>query len=126
MKKTLQSSIVSIYNGQLHNFSEISVIRSKQIIKFLKCLYNEGFIRGFCVEDSQIKVFLKYFNGNPVINVIEGVSTISNRIYISRRGLLKVVNKKETFIIMTVKGFTSSKKVFEKGFTGGEIICRIH
>ena len=88
MNKTLQDSIVRIANGHLHRFSEIYVLRSKLVIAFLKCLYKEGFIRGFVVEKHKIKVFLKYYGGKSSIQHISSVSTLSKRVYISKIELL--------------------------------------
>ena len=125
MKKSLQNVISSISNGQKHRFSEISVIKSFQIIKFLKCLYKEGFIRGFIIKDKTLVVYLKYYNGRPVIKSIDSVSKIGNRFYISNKKLLQLIHNKSCFILLTKKGFSSIRGVFSNKFIGGEIVCNI-
>ena len=94
MNKTLQDTIVRISNGQRHLFSEIYVLKSKLVISFLKCLYKEGFIRGFIIENRRIKVYLKYFKGKPSIFHISSVSKLSKRVYISKKELLNLLSKK--------------------------------
>lgn len=126
MNKTLQDSIVRIANGHLHRFSEIYVLRSKLVIAFLKCLYKEGFIRGFVVEKRKIKVFLKYYGGKSSIQHISSVSTLSKRVYISKIELLNLLSSKGLLIISTSKGLFTSRDVYQDNFIGGEILCKVY
>ena len=57
---------------------EVSIKKSTKIINILKVLQDEGFIRGFSIEEKTIKVFLKYLADKPVISKIEPIS-ISNK-----------------------------------------------
>ena len=126
MNKTLQDSIVRIANGHLHRFSEIYVLRSKLVIAFLKCLYKEGFIRGFVVEKRKIKVFLKYYGGKSSIQHTSSVSTLSKRVYISKIELLNLLSSKGLLIISTSKGLFTSRDVYQDNFIGGEILGKVY
>jgi small subunit ribosomal protein S8 len=126
MKQVLQDSISRISNGQRHGLVQVELIYSKLILSFLKCLYNEGFIRGFCLNKSSITLYLKYYNGIPSINHISSVSKLSKRVYISKKEVVNLMNKKELFILSTSQGITTTKNILNSDFQGGEVLCRIY
>ena len=123
MQKSIYDTIARISNGQRYRFSELNVVKSKIVISFLKFLYFEGFIRGFNLNNLSITVFLKYHNLKPSISYISSLSKPSKRVYLSKKEILVLSKKKEIFVILTSKGFFSSKNVFESNFEGGEIVC---
>ena len=76
-------------------------------IAFLDILWNEGFILGYKVSNSDstiLKIFFKYKNGNPVINSIKFVCKPSRNIYYSVSQLWKLDSKKSFVILTTSKG----------------------
>jgi len=123
MQKNIYDTIARISNGQCYRFSELNVVKSKLVISFLKLLYSEGFIRGFNLNSLSITVFLKYHNLKPSISYISSLSKPSKRIYLSKKEILVLSKKKEIFVILTSKGFFSSKNIFESSFEGGEVVC---
>ena len=125
MQNILNDSIVRIQNGQKLYFSEIELRSSKIVIDFLKFLYDEGFIRGFEKKQRNIKVYLKYCNGKPVISLIKTISTKNKRVYMTYSDILKVYSFKEIFVLLTPKGFCSNKDLLNTNNLGGEVICKI-
>lgn len=110
---------------------EVSIKKSTKIINILKVLQDEGFIRGFSIEEKTIKVFLKYLADKPVISKIEPISISNKNKFISIKNLiqLKEIAKKNNqglglFILSTSKGILSDYKSIEKN-VGGQIILRV-
>ena len=100
-----------IKNAQLIKKSVILHERKKICEKFLKVLWNEGFISGYAINQKnikQIKIFLKYKNNNkPVINSLKFVSKPSRRIYYSAKQIWKIESNKSFIIFSTNKGLKS-------------------
>lgn len=126
MKQVLQDSITRISNGQRHGLVKVELIYSKLVLSFLKCLYKEGFIRGFCLNKNSITLYLKYYKGVPSINHISSVSKLSKRVYLSKKEVINLMNKKELFILSTSQGITTNKNILNYDFQGGEVLCRVY
>lgn len=94
----------NIKNGQLARRSFIFQTRKNICESFLKILWNEGFILGYNIYLTEIKIFLKYRNDQPAINSIKLVSKPSKRIYYSLKQIWKIDSSKSFIIISTDKG----------------------
>jgi len=98
----------NIKNGQLTKRSFIYQPRKKICESYLKILWREGFILGYKIDsESQIKIFLKYKNGQPVINSLNLISKPSRRIYYSVKQIWKIDSSKSFIIFSTNKGLKS-------------------
>lgn len=99
----------NIKNGQLVKQSFVLQTRKKICENFLKILWDEGFISGYTVDlkTNKLKIFLKYKNGNPVINSIKLISKPSRRIYYSTKQLWKIKSTQQLIIMSTNKGLKS-------------------
>lgn len=118
----------SIKNGQLARHSFILQKRKKICEAILKILWNEGFILGYRIDsndDSKVKVFLKYKDGQPVINTIKLISKPSRRIYYSAKQLWKIDSSKQVIILSTNNGLQSLIDC-KKLNIGGEPIISIN
>ena len=114
--------IASIKNGQLAKKAVVIHQRKNSCESILNVLWNEGFILGYKIQKKNpntLKIFLKYKNGKPVINLIKPVSKPSLRIYYSIKQLWKFEASKGTLILSTTKGFMSSNDCKKKKL-GGE------
>jgi small subunit ribosomal protein S8 len=102
MKNYLWNMFSSIKNGQLAKRSFILHRNKKICEKFLKILWNEGFILGYknYHHKNYIKIFLKYKNGKPTINSLKLITKPGNRIYYSIKQIWKI-NSNNTFIIFS-------------------------
>nr|YP_005090336.1 ribosomal protein S8 [Phaeodactylum tricornutum]ADY18512.1 ribosomal protein S8 [Phaeodactylum tricornutum]QII42417.1 ribosomal protein S8 [Phaeodactylum tricornutum] len=104
MKNYLWNMFANIKNGQLARRSFIFQTRKNICESFLKILWNEGFILGYNIYLTEIKIFLKYRNDQPAINSIKLVSKPSKRIYYSLKQIWKIDSSKSFIIISTDKG----------------------
>ncbi|MBD3231540.1 30S ribosomal protein S8 [Candidatus Dependentiae bacterium] len=94
-----------------------------------KVLKDEGFIRDFAKEeDSQgkprLKIFLKYVDGESVINEISRISKPGRRRYERGNNITKVVGGLGVSILSTSHGIITDKQARKMGI-GGEVVCHI-
>ena len=107
MKNTLWNISSNLKNSQISRRSSIYQPKTILTIAFLNILWNEGFILGYKVstlDSNLLKIFLKYKNGNPVINSIRFVCKPSRHIHYSVSQLWKLDSKKSFVVLTTSKG----------------------
>jgi small subunit ribosomal protein S8 len=101
---------------------------SKLKMAILDVLKREGYIEGYKIEGEGVKkkiiVYLKYYQGKPVIQVIERVSKPGRRIYVGVNEIPKVYNGLGIAILSTPKGVLSDREA-KKLRVGGELICKV-
>ena len=92
--------------GQLAKQGFVTTTRTVFCESFLKILWDEGFIIGYKIESTtnQLKIFLKYNNGKPVINSLKFLSKPGHRIYYSIKQIWKIDSGKYFIIFSTTKG----------------------
>ena len=118
-----------IRNGQMRLLASIDVPASNFRLQILEVLKSEGYISNFFIEKKEnnkknLKVDLKYYEGNPVIKEIKRVSKPGRRIYSRADSIPKIQNGLGLAIISTTKGVMSDNEA-RKNNIGGEIICRV-
>ena len=118
-----------IRNGQMRSLNSINVPSSNFRRNILEILKNEGFIKDFYIEKSEnnkinLKINLKYFEGNPVIKEIKRISKPGRRVYSRATSIPRVMNGLGLAILSTPKGVMSDTEA-RKNNIGGEIICRV-
>lgn len=120
--------LTRIRNGQSARKKTISSPSSKQREAVAAVLKEEGYIADFSVkaEDGKkvMTVTLKYFDGKPVIERIDRVSTPSLRVYKDSGSLPKVLGGLGVAIISTSSGVVTDRVARAAGH-GGEIICYV-
>ncbi len=118
-----------IRNGQMRLLASVNVPASNFRLQILEVLKSEGYISNFFIEKKEnnkknLKVDLKYYEGNPVIKEIKRVSKPGRRIYSRADSIPKIQNGLGLAIISTPKGVMSDNEA-RKNNIGGEIICRV-
>ncbi|MDB5985515.1 MAG: ribosomal protein [Nevskia sp.] len=120
--------LTRIRNGQSARKKTISSPSSKQREAVAAVLKDEGYIAEFSVKAEGGKkvmtVTLKYFDGKPVIERIDRVSTPSLRVYKDSDSLPKVLGGLGVAIISTSSGVVTDRAARAAGH-GGEIICYV-
>ena len=120
--------LTRIRNGQQARKKTISSPSSKQREAVAAVLKDEGYIADFAVKaDGNTKVMtvtLKYFEGKPVIERIDLISTPSLRVYKDSDSLPKVLGGLGVAIISTSSGVVTDRAARAAGH-GGEIICYV-
>ena len=118
-----------IRNGQMRSLNSINIPSSNFRQNILKILKNEGYINDYFIDKSEknkvnLKINLKYYEGDPVIKEIKRISKPGRRVYSRANSIPKVMNGLGLAIISTPKGVMSDTKA-RKNNVGGEIICRV-
>ena len=121
--------LTRIRNGQQAGKSSILAPASKQRENVLRVLEREGYIRGFERSNQregvdELKIELKYNEGEPVISQIMRVSTPGRRVYAKIKDLPKVYNGLGISILSTPRGIMSDGEARHAN-VGGEIICQV-
>jgi small subunit ribosomal protein S8 len=120
--------LTRIRNGQQARKKSITSPSSKQREAVAEVLKNEGYIGEYSVKAEGGKKFitvaLKYFEGKPVIDRIDRVSTPSLRVYKGKDELPKVLGGLGVAIISTPSGVVSDRQARAAGH-GGEVICLV-
>jgi len=118
-----------IRNGQRAGMASIVTPASRGRENVLSVLEREGYIRGFERYNvrpgiDEIRVELKYNEGEPVINKISRVSKPGRRVYAKIKDLPKVFNGLGISIISTPRGVMSDHEARQAN-VGGEILCQV-
>ena len=129
MSDPLGDMLTRIRNGQRARQAVVASPASKIRANVLEVLKREGYIRGFTREDlrpgvAEIKIELKYVDGEPAIREIARVSKPGRRIYSRIADLPRSYNGLGIAILSTPRGVLSDNEA-RAAKVGGEILCRI-
>ena len=126
LQDQISDMLTRVRNGQERLKREVSMPSSKFKLAVAKILLEEGYITGFKVNGDAVKpvleIELKYFEGKPVIELLQRVSSPGLRRYSPSDKLPQVYGGLGTAIISTSKGVMTDKSARQLGI-GGEIIC---
>src|ERR1700720_4771399 len=128
MSAPLGDMLPRIRNGQRARQAVIAAPASKFRANVLAVLKREGYIRGFTREPvrqgvAELKIGLKYVDGEPVIREIARVSKPGRRVYSKLVDLPRVYNGLGISILSTPRGVMSDNEArVAKG--GGEVLGR--
>jgi small subunit ribosomal protein S8 len=115
MSDPLGDMLTRIRNGQKARKKVVLCQASKLRANVLTVLKGEGFIQDFVVENSMIKIVLKYLDqGRPVIKELARASKTIPKIY----------NGLGVAIVSTPKGVMSDHAARDAN-VGGEVLCRV-
>tara|TARA_Y100000590_G_C15590640_1_gene965925 strand:- start:201 stop:593 length:393 start_codon:yes stop_codon:yes gene_type:complete len=123
----ISNLLSAINNAQARLKDKLVISSSSQKINLLKLLKQEGYISNFEItEDKKPKVaiFLKYFEGEPVIRELKRISRPGLRQYVGKKELPLIKGGLGIAVVSTNKGLMTDKEAREEGL-GGEIICSI-
>jgi small subunit ribosomal protein S8 len=129
MGDPLGDMLTRIRNGQRARQAVVASPASKIRANVLEVLKREGYIRGFTREDlrpgvAELKIELKYVDGEPVIREIARVSKPGRRIYSRIADLPRSYNGLGITILATPRGVLSDNEA-RAARVGGEILCRV-
>ena len=128
MTDPIADLLTRIRNGLHASKVDVSMRTSKQKQAIAQVLKDEGFINGFLVEDDEgklnLKIDLKYFEGQPVIGKIKRISRPGLRVYKASNEIPKVMGGLGIAIISTSHGLMSDRAARKAGH-GGEVLCTV-
>ncbi|MBG7601161.1 MAG: 30S ribosomal protein S8 [Gammaproteobacteria bacterium] len=125
MSDPVADMLTRIRNAQARNKVSVTMPSSKVKKAVAAVLKDEGFIKDFNASSdvkAELNVELKYFQGEPVIELIQRVSRPGLRIYKNKHELPKVRNGLGIAIISTSKGLMTDRAARKAGH-GGEVIA---
>lgn len=118
--------LTRIRNGQSAGKVRVMVPMSKQKSAIAGVLEQQGYIRGFSVEEAegkpQLAILLRYFEGKPVIETLKRISRPGLRVYKRKDDLPTVMDGLGVAIISTPKGLMTDRQARAVGH-GGEVVC---
>lgn len=124
----LGDMLARIRNGQQAGKATIASPASKLRMNVLEVLKKEGYIRGYELQEEankrNLKIELKYFEGEPVIKTIDRVSKPGRRVYSGIKDLTKVRGGLGISILSTPRGVMSDTEA-RAANVGGEVLCRV-
>ncbi len=129
MSDPLADMLTRIRNGQRARQAVVAAPASNFRANVLDVLRREGYIRGFTREQlrpgiEQLKIELKYVDGEPVIREIARVSKPGRRVYSNVADLPRVYNGLGISILSTPRGVLSDNEARAQK-VGGEVLCRV-
>lgn len=122
--------LTRIRNAGLARRTETSMPSSKVLVAIARILQQEGFIRGWTVEDTTpaktLTIYLKYGNDRKhSIRNIKRVSKPGLRVYAGKDEIPRVRNGLGIAIVSTPQGVISGHEARRRGI-GGEVICTVY
>ena len=111
--------------GAQHRYVDLSFSKNK--VKILDILKNQGFIENFLVNEEQfkIRVFLRYTKERKsVINNLKRISTCGMRRYVGYKDIPRVFNGMGMCIMSTPKGIVDGETARNLK-VGGELLCTV-
>ena len=126
---SLSDMLARIKNAHKANKNFTLCYNSKLNANVLIVLKDEGYIRDFQKIEvrkgiSNLKIELKYYQGNPVIKKIKRISKPGIRVYSKINELPKPYGGLGISIISTPKGVMSDQQARVNN-VGGEILCEV-
>src|ERR1700677_1006042 len=115
MSDPLGDMLTRIRNGQRARQAVVAAPASKHRANVLEVLQREGYIRGYSREEvrpgvAELKIELKYVDGEPVIREITRISKPGRRIYSRVSDLPRVYNGLGIAILSTPRGVMSDNE----------------
>ena len=129
MSDPLGDMLTRIRNAQRSRHASCVAPASKLRANVLDALKREGYIRGFSTEElrpgiSQLRIELKYNEGESVIKEITRVSKPGRRVYSKIAELPRVYAGLGVSILSTPRGVLSDGEA-RAANVGGEVLCRV-
>lgn len=127
---TIGNFLTIIRNGIMASKPYVCTAYSKMNTEIARILKEEGFVQEFQVIgdgiEKEIKIILKYVDGESVIHSLERVSKPSRRVYMGVKKLKPVIGGLGISIISTNKGIITDKTAKQENMlVGGEILCKV-
>ncbi len=128
MNDPISDMLARIKNAQAVNKREVRMPSSKAKVAIANVLKDEGYVRGFEVQEEGVKqnlvIELKYVEGRGVIDRLDRFSKPGRRRYFATEDLPRVLNGLGIAIVSTSKGVMTDARARAEGH-GGEVLCLV-
>jgi small subunit ribosomal protein S8 len=121
--------LTRIRNAQRTQKSVVEAPASQLRMNVLEVLKREGYIRDFSRAEvrpgiAELRIELKYSDGEPVIKELRRVSKPGRRVYSKIKDLPRVYNGLGISILSTPRGVMSDTEA-RVANVGGEVLCTV-
>jgi small subunit ribosomal protein S8 len=124
----LGDMLTRIRNGQRAKKDSVLSPASKLRARVLEVLQREGYIRGYSEDATgvhpQLRIELKYFEGEPAIKHVSRVSKPGRRVYSGSKELPVIRNGLGITIVSTPRGVLSDAEARAQN-VGGEVLAEV-
>ena len=124
----LGDMLTRIRNGQRAKKDSVLSPASNLRARVLEVLQREGYIRGFSEDETgkhkQLRIELKYFEGEPAIKHLARISKPGRRIYSGSKELPTIRNGLGITIVSTPRGVLSDAEARAQN-VGGEVLAEV-
>lgn len=129
MTDPIADMLTRIRNGNKANHLSVSLPSSNEKRAIAQILLDEGYIKGFDVEEDNkqgiLTIDLKYAEeGEKVISGLRRISKPGLRVYVKANEVPRVLDGLGIAIISTSKGLLTDKAARELN-VGGEVMCYV-
>ncbi len=128
MSDPIADMLTRIRNALSAKKVTVSMPASKQKYAIATVLKDEGFINGFAnstVDNMPVlTIDLKYYEGQPVIEMIKRISSPGLRVYKSKDEMPEVKGGLGIAIVSTSAGLMTGRNAKKVGH-GGEVLCYV-
>lgn len=129
MSDPLGDMLTRIRNAQRTQKPSVQAPASHLRMNVLEVLKREGYIRDFSRYEvrpgiAELKIELKYSDGEPVIKELRRVSKPGRRVYSKIKDLPRVYNGLGISILSTPRGVMSDTEA-RVANVGGEVLCTV-
>ena len=126
MQDPVSDMLTRIRNGQHAGKVRVVMPSSRQKVAIASVLKKQGYVRDFSIEEiggeTRLAIVLRYFEGRPVIEMMQRVSRPGLRVYRGKDALPRVMDGLGIAIISTSRGLMTDQEARKAGH-GGEVVC---
>lgn len=128
MTDPISDFLTRIRNAGRAGHASVDIPASRMKTEMTKIMYKSGFIKDYLLirDDKQgiIRIFLKYDEGQNVINGLKRISKPGHRRYVDVNNIPRVLNNIGIALMSTPKGIVTDRDA-RKLHVGGEVLCYI-
>lgn len=129
MTDPLSDMLTRIRNGGMARFDKVDIPFSNMKVSIARVLKEEGFIKNYKIVKDKgytlVRIYLKYDASHKnIINSIKRISKPSQRVYVRRDDIPKVMQGLGVAILSTSKGIMTDKEA-RRNAVGGELLCEV-
>ncbi len=128
MTDPIADFLTRLRNAAIAHQRRVDVPASNLKKAIAKILYEQHYIDKYTELETAapgtIRIYLRYYNGRPVLSGLKRVSVPGRRVYAGADELPRVLNGLGVAIISTNRGVMTDKEARRLN-VGGEVICHI-
>lgn len=127
MQDPIADMLTRVRNAQKAGHASVAMPSSKLKVEIAKLLQAEGFIQSHSVTKDATPVLtieLKYYQGRPVIHMLERMSRPGLRVYTSYADCPRILNGMGVVIVSTSQGLKTDKQARREKL-GGECLLKV-